>query len=224
MKIRFGMLATDAYGKAGGQCIQRRGSIRVLRNITVPTQRLASTQNPQRFVNNLLFVQFSILSQVVRDSWATVGLALKGVNGWGEEKSYTGREAFLMTNGVLYPYTSSLIDPDVFDYVKPQLSVDGMTLTVGAKTLTISEVIDNNNLMYQMKFLRLRSSAVSPNISKLRTFSRLDALDDTTTNYSKMLALSGPIKVGDVFSIAVRGVSASGLVSLWTQMQVIAKP
>ena len=119
MKIRFGMLATDAYGKAGGQAIQRRGSIRVLRNITIPTQRISSRQNPQRSISSLLFNGWSFLARSEREMWSEVGANLSAVNGWGEEKTFSGRQAYTKLNGIAFVKTNALIDPSEMQYEVP---------------------------------------------------------------------------------------------------------
>lgn len=220
MRVRFGMLMTDAVGKAGGQCIQRRAGVRVLRNISVPTQRTASTQNPQRFLNNYLFTQFSKLSQSIRDQWATIGSTLKGVNTWGEEKNYNGREAFLLTNCVLYPYEHALINPFTFSFDKPALTIDDMSLTRTGSKFIIETEIDQDGYYYQCKMLLLRSAALNPDVSKLKTVFRLDDISDANALYAYVHTAFPNIAVNDIMSVAIRSVNRSGLVSPWTQRQL----
>lgn len=220
MKIRFGMLAVDGVGKAGGQCIQRRGNLRVLRNITIPTQRSASTQNPQRFVNNYLFSKYSNLSEVARAQWTLIGQTLKGSNIWGEEKSYSGREAFLMTNGILYSYENALIAENNFEFTKPVLTVDGMTINRTTAKLIFDVVMDNDNYCYQIKTARLRSLAVNPSITKLKTLIKTADISDSSELYDLLSRAYPTIAVGQIYSIAIRGISRYGLTSLYTQMTV----
>jgi hypothetical protein len=222
MKTRFGMLMVDAVGKAGGQCIQRRGSIRVLRNITIPTQRSASTQNPQRFVNNYLFSAFSNLSQQDRDLWREVGSNLNVKNTWGEDKTLLAREAFLKCNGTLYPASGELVNPNNFDYTTPSFEVSSLVLSSTGSLLTITTAKDLGGLWFQIKALKLRSKAVNPNVSKLRTASYQIEYGDADDNYMNLIKSTGPVQVGDVFSIAVRAISESGLTSLYSQFQVTA--
>lgn len=222
MKIRYGMLMVDGVGKAGGQCVQRRGNTRVLRNITIPTQRLASTQNPMRFVNNILFSAFSRLSLNDRTAWITIGNNLSGKTIFGENKNYSGREAYLKCNGVFYPWQKQFVDVQQFTYKAAELSVTNIFLKASASTLDMATININNCEFYQVKALRIRSTSVSPNISKLKTFIRLDDINDSADIYDALLTSVKNIPIGSFWSIGVRGVSLDGLPSPWSQRTVIA--
>ncbi len=220
MRTRFGMLMTDAVGKAGGQCIQRRGNTRVLRNITIPTQRQASTQNKQRFTANVLFSIWSTLTQAVRDEWATIGTLLRGLDTFGNEKGYTGREAFLKCNGVYYNFSSALIDPSTFNYTVPTLECGTFLLRKSTTLLDIAPISNSLTACVQMKAVLLRNSAVNPTVEKLKTFIMTTDFAEADGNYSAFETLFPSVTVGQFYSIAVRSVSASGLVSPWIQQQV----
>jgi hypothetical protein len=220
MKIRFGMLATDAFGKAGGQAIQRRGSIRVLRNITIPTQRLASRQNPQRSISSKLFNGWSFLPRSEREMWSEVGASLSAVNGWGEEKSFSGRQAYTKLNGIAFVKTNALIKPSDMQYEVPFFIAAPFVIVAADKEMTITLTDIANCDFFQLKAMRLRSDASSPLIEKLKTFSRPTIVNDADANFTALRDMFGTIALGNVFSIAVRGVTTFGVVSPWVQMNV----
>lgn len=220
MKIRFGMLATDAYGKAGGQAIQRRGSIRVLRNITVPTQRLASRRNPQRSISSKLFNGWSFLSRAEREMWSEVGANLSAVNGWGEEKTYSGRQAYTKLNGIVFAKTNALIDPSAMQYEVPFFIASPFVIVAADNEMTIPLTDIANCDFFQLKAMRLRSDANSPLIEKLKTISRPTIVSLDGGNYRALEDTFGTVALGNVFSIAVRGVTNFGVVSPWVQMNV----
>ena len=220
MKIRFGMLAVDAYGKAGGQCIQRHGSIRVLRNITIPTQRLSSTQNPQRFLNSQLFNKWQFLSVSDRDMWSEVGSNISRKNGWGEDHALSGRQAFGSFNAIMYPYTNALVDPTLFNYEAVGLTVASIIISKDTTSFVVNHSIIGTPSFYQMKGLRLSSRAVNPDVSKLSTFFRVDNLFDDVDIYLAFSKYFKNILEGQIFSIAIRAINESGVTSPWVQLQV----
>lgn len=216
------MLMTDGVGKAGGQSVQRRGSIRVLRNISIPTERIASTMNPQRFVNSYLFSVWSTFTPEQRQKWIDIASGLTGKNIWGEDKTYSGREAFLMCNGVFWPYTSALIDPNGFDWLKPSATFTDITISSTNQTMTFTDTLSVDVEFFQMKAIRNRSSAVNPKVEKLKTFFRTSDTTDVSTNFENLEITVGTVAVGDLFTIAIRAVSQFGLVSPWNIFNVAA--
>lgn len=222
MKMRFGMLATDAFGKAGGQCIQRRGNIRVMRNITIPTQRQASTQNPQRFINSALFNSWQFLSKLVRDEWAFVGQNLPRLNGWGDSKTLSGREAYTSLNSIWGPYAGTDLDPSIIDFSVPTIEVASLAVSVENEEFVVSAIASGNTEFVQMKVLKLPSLAVNPNVSKLKTFARTDAFGEADTNFTLLKNAVPSLRVGTILSISIRAVSSSGIASPWVQKQIIA--
>lgn len=223
MKIRFGMLATDAFGKAGGQAIQRRGSIRVLRNITIPTQRFASTSNPQRLINTRFFSSWSFLPAETRSQWSLIGSNLTTKNGWGEEKTLSGREAYVKCNSLAFPFINIEIDANLFDYVTPLADIS--LIQVNASTSLVS--IDFSNVsdigFLQFKAMPLRTLAQNPLIDKLKTFGRVETVFDESELFDNMEQVFGTLQPGQLFSVAVRPISLFGIVGVWFQMQVIVQ-
>ena len=71
-----------------------------------------------------------------------------------------------------------------------------------------------------MKAVLLRNSAVNPTVEKLKTFIMTTDFAEADGNYSAFETLFPSVTVGQFYSIAVRSVSASGLVSPWIQQQV----
>ena len=220
MKIRLGMFMTDAVGKAGGQCIQRRGNTRVLRNITIPTQRIASTQNPQRFINNFLFSQWSRLNPTVQSEWATVSEILRGKDTFGDEKSYTPRESFSKCNGVLFPATKTLIDASIFNYSVPVLEVGKITIDLSATEFVIDVTSQIDVFRTQIKAKRLANFSQNPKVYKLKTFFYAIDHTDSAEIFAKFAEMFPLINSGQYWSISVRGISASGLISPWVQKLV----
>ena len=221
MKVRFGMMMTDAVGKAGGQCVQRRGNTRVLRNITIPTQRMASTQNPQRFVNNYLFSQWSRLNPPEQNEWVTVSETLRGKDIFGDEKSYTPRECFTKCNGVLYPATKVLIDASVFNYSVPVLDIGLISVDISSNSFDLNVAHEVDVFRTQVKAKRLSNFSQNPKVYKLKTFSYTPDNTDSPAIFEQFVKMFPNITAGDYWSIAVRGISSSGLVSPWVQQTVI---
>lgn len=216
------MLATDGIGKAGGQCIQRNGSLRVLRNITIPTQRNASRQNPQRFVNSRFFTSWAFLSATVRSEWDIIGSNIVTKNSWGDDRFLSGREAFTRLNSIVFPYVGDTVVPEVVDYFTPLATFGTFVLDADASTLELPIIETDSAYFYQMKAMKLRSSAINPNISKLKTFGREQDITATTDIFDLLESAFGTVQPGMIFSIAIRAVSQSGFTSLWTQQTVIA--
>lgn len=216
------MLMTDGVGKAGGQSVQRRGSIRVLRNISIPTERIASTMNPQRFVNSYLFSVWSTLTPPQRQEWVVIASGLTGKNIWGDDKTYSGREAFLMCNGVFYPYLNNLIDTNGFDWIKPTANFTGAKISANSQTLLFTSNLIDGTTFFQIKAIRNRSAAVNPKIDKLKTFFRNTDISDPGDNFAQLELGIGAIAPGDFLTIAIRGVSQFGLVSPWNIFNVEA--
>jgi len=221
MIIRFGMLATDAYGKAGGQCIQRRGSIRVMRNITIPTQRIASQQNRQRFINSRLFSDWAFLPKETRDGWATVATFLSARNGWGEEKQLSGREAYTRLNSIVIAIGLSPIEPAAVEYTIPILELGIISINSIDKEFEIVPLANINGDYFQVKFMRLRSMAQNPLISKLKTATYLSDLTDAADNYDQLTASTGKLRTGDMLSISIRPITFSGITGIWSQLNLI---
>ena len=220
MKIRFGMLAVDAYGKAGGQCIQRRGGLRVLRNITIPTQRIASTQNPQRFINSQLFNKWQFLSKAERDEWGTVASFLPRVNGWGDSKTINGREAYNSLNSIVMPFDVGGVDPYSVTYEIPSLTLGTFLISKSISSMDFYIDESSDYSFCQIKALQLRSSAVNPSVVKLKTYDRINDISDNATNWENFLLAFPNVQVGNVFSVAIRPVSVSGLAGPWIQQTV----
>ena len=216
------MLATDGIGKAGGQCIQRNGALRVLRNISVPTQRSASRQNPQRFVNSRFFTSWAFLSSSVRSEWDIIGSNIVSKNAWGDDRFLSGREAYTRLNSIVYAFVGDTISPSEVDYFTPVATFGTFVLDAAASTLDFPLIATDSAYFYQMKAIKLRSSANNPNISKLKTFGREQDISGTTDIFDLLEAAFGTVQPGMIFSIAIRGVSQGGFASLWTQQTVIA--
>lgn len=215
MRIRYGAIITDGVGKIGGQFIQRSANNRVLRNITIPINRHNSMQNPQKFVNSLIFSKWSLLSQLERDLWVDIAAILKGKNTWGEEKNYTPRQAFTMCNAVYYPFDNRFVDPSTFDFTASVLNTAIPSVNAMDDTFIIPIVFESNVQFYQLKSLRLANSAQFPDVRKMKTFARMVSLLDPNAVYEYFLNANQNVKSGDYYAFAFRSVSRYGLFSAW---------
>lgn len=221
MKLRFGMLVTGAVGKSQGQCIQRYKNTYVLRKISIPVQRALSTQNPQRAVSSFLFNTWRFQRADIRAVWATVALRLYRITPFGDIVTLSAREAFTRLNMVIYPYLGDIINPNDFVGVIPVIAIEPIVITRITGTISIFDSIATNVEFYQLKAKRLPSIAINPTIGKLRTFARTTNLGAVNINFVALQSVVGVLTVGDVVSIAVRGVALDGMVSPWVQQQVV---
>lgn len=222
MKIRYGMLMVDGIGKAGGQCVQRRGGTRVLRNISVPTQRMASTQNPQRFVNNKFFTSFAALGETNQAMWQVIGSNTVVRDPFGESRTLSAREAFIKFNAIRYPFANQEVESDEFSYNAPILNVLSVQIDLSNEEMFVDFATPTNLEFIQLKAMKLRSNAVNPSVAKLKTFARSIPVLDASELFLLLRASVQGIYGGNYFSIAVRGVTSSGLVSPWNQFKVMA--
>lgn len=220
MKVRFGMLMTDAVGKAGGQFIQRTRFGNVLRNITIPVQRLASLQNPQRGVNGYVFSRWSLLSAEVRSEWEIIGRNLRKKNPFGVDVAMSGREAFTSCSSIYYPYSANLVESSNFDYSPPVSQFTNVLFDISGGEMIFYEFNRVGVEFYQIKGAILKNRSINLNLKKLKTFARIDSVNDSNTNYDLFLGIIGVPSVGDWVQIAIRGISSSGLASEWQIFKV----
>lgn len=222
MKIRFGALIVGATGKSQGQTIQRyrRGSF--LRKITVPVQRLGSTQNPQRFVSSFIFNQWNKLNSSVRSDWSAVGARTYRTDSYGDEYTLSGREAFTSFSSITYPWLNALINPSLFNDNVPTFTTSGFELSVTSEELSLHIADETFVEFYQVKCKLLPSLAVNPQVSKLTTFIRTDTPNDVSLLYGNLLQAIPTLRVGSVVAISVRAVNSTGLFSPWVQQTVVA--
>lgn len=220
MKVRFGMLMTDAVGKAGGQFIQRTRFGNVLRNITVPVQRLASLQNPQRSTNAYLFSFWNLLLDSDRALWAVIGRNLKTKNTFGEVVAMSGRDAFTSCSSLLYPYANQFVDANSFSYIRPV--TDFYRVILDTSTGEMEFFFNNYSDVYffQMKGAVLKNGSVNLSLKKLKTFARTNIVSAGPTNFDYFNDRIGVVSAGDWVQIAIRGISDSGLASEWQTFKV----
>lgn len=220
MKVRFGMLMTDAVGKAGGQFIQRTRFGNVLRNITVPVQRLASLQNPQRFINSFVFSKWSFLSQTTRNSWNVIGSNLITKNAYGEPVPMSGRDAYTRCNSIMYAFNGSFVNLSIFSYVTPSIHIDSFMISVDDGEINVNIADEANLLFWQIKAMPLKNASINLSVDKLKTFYRDYTIDDPNSIFYEYQNIFGHPKQGSFIMFAIRGVSDSGIVSEWQMFKV----
>ena len=220
MKVRFGMLMTDAVGKAGGQFIQRTRFGNVLRNITVPIQRLASLQNPQRVVNSFVFSRWSSIAQSKRDNWAVIGSNLITKNAYGEPVPMSGRDAFTRCNSIMYAFDGSFVDVFAFSYITPSIKIDYIEINEGNGEIRINVVNEASVYFWQIKAMPLKNASINLSADKLKTFFRDYTIDDPNNIFDGYRDIFGNPIQGSFIMFAIRGVSVSGLVSAWQMFKV----
>lgn len=220
MKVRFGMLMTDAVGKAGGQFIQRTRFGNVLRNITVPVQRLASLQNPQRVVNSYIFSYWSLLPSGVRADWEVIGSNLRKKNPFGVDVAMSGREAFTSCSSLYYPYSGIFVESSSFNYSPPVTVFNSVLFDESGGEIIFYGNYTEGQEFFQIKGAILKNGSINLNLKKLKTFARIDSLNDSNTNRDLFADNIGKTSVGDWVQIAIRGISSSGLASEWQIFKV----
>ena len=220
MKVRFGMLMTDAVGKAGGQFIQRTRFGNVLRNITIPVQRLASLQNPQRATNGYIFSYWNNLTASERELWAVIGSNLRTKNAFGDDVAMSGRDAFTSCSSLVYPFSTSLVPASLFSYFKPISDFTNVSFDTSAGEIVFDAFYYEANEFFQIKGAILKNSAINLNLQKLKTFARVSDLSSPADIYDYFNDRIGVVSAGAWVQLAIRGVSASGLASAWQMFKV----
>lgn len=224
MKVRFGMLVTDAYGKAGGQYIRRRGGIRVLSNISIPTQRNASLQNPQRIIMSMLFSSWTNLVDTEKENYVEIASIIRGVNGWGDEKLYSGREVYIKLNSLYYPYAGTLIDSSTFDQTIPVTTVTAIEVDYDLGTIVNDVASFPNAEFYQFKAMRISSLSDNAQISKMKTFAREETPSNYYNLFTQFIQTFPSARGGQAYAFAIRGISLYGISSDWVFMKNYLKP
>lgn len=220
MKVRFGMLMTDAVGKAGGQFIQRTRFGNVLRNITVPVQRLASLQNPQRSTNAYIFSYWHLLIDSERAMWAVIGSNLRTKNPFGDDVAMSGRDAFTSCSSLLYPYANHLVDANSFSYVRPVSDFAQVIFDTSAAEMDFVSNNYSDQYFFQIKGAILKNDSINLNLKKLKTFARVVVISASPTLFEYFNERIGVVSAGDWVQIAIRGISFSGLASEWQMFKV----
>lgn len=220
MKVRFGMLMTDAVGKAGGQFIQRTRFGNVLRNITVPVQRLASLQNPQRVVNSFLFTRWSLLNPDIRAMWDVIGSNLITKNPFGDDVEMSGRDAFTSCSSLVYPLTYSIVHANAFSYVRPFTNFESVSFSNSGGEIEFLDIDFRNVDFYQVKGAILKNGAINLGLDKLKTFYRDSTVSNSGTIYDYFVNRIGYAETGKYVQLAIRGISFSGLASEWQMFKV----
>lgn len=220
MKVRFGMLMTDAVGKAGGQFIQRTRFGNVLRNITVPVQRLASLQNPQRSVNSFIFSRWSFMAMSIRNNWAVIGSNLITKNAYGEPVPMSGRDAFTRCNSIMYAFNRTYVSASAFSYITPSISIDFFEINEGSAEIGINVVAEDSVFFWQIKAMPLKNASINLGVDKLKTFFRDYAIDNPSNIFYEYKRIFGNPIQGHFIMFAIRGVSESGIASEWQMFKV----
>ena len=220
MKVRFGMLMTDAVGKAGGQFIQRTRFGNVLRNITVPVQRLASLQNPQRVVNSYVFSRWDTLSTSERNEWAIVGNNLRTKNVFGDDVVLTARQAFCRCGAIRYAYNRELPSPYGFNYTIPTIKIISVEIDPSGGEINVRVDSEADVSFWQVKAKVLKSSSVNLSPDKLLTFARIVYITQNTYLYDLFFDKFGEVISGTWVMVAIRAVNNSGLASEWQMFKV----
>lgn len=222
MKVRFGMLMTDAVGKAGGQFIQRTRFGNVLRNITIPVQRLASLQNPQRVATSYVFSRWFVFSSAEREMWDIIGLNMRKKNTFGEDIVLSGREAFSRCSSIIYPYNGSYVSPYNFNYTMPAIEISQIILDVSNGELLIAIASKADVDFWQIKAMPLKNSSINLSVDKLKTFMRSNDITDENNVYANFINMFAYVNQNKYVMFAVRGVSNFGIVSEWQVFKVQA--
>ena len=220
MKVRFGMLMTEAVGKAGGQFIQRTRFANVLRNITIPVQWLASLQNPQRTANSFLFARWSFLAPDIRAMWDVIGSNLITKNPFGDDVAMSGRDAFTSCSSLVYPMTNSIVSANAFSYVRPFTNFESVSVDTSGAEINFNDIDYRDVDFYQVKGAILKNGSINLNLKKLKTFYRDSSVSNGGNIFDYFNDRIGVVSAGDWVQIAIRGISFSGLASEWQMFKV----
>lgn len=113
-----------------------------------------------------------------------------------------------------------MINPSTFNYSVPVLSLGVINVDISSTSfdLNVSSAIDV--FRTQIKAKRLANFSQNPKAYKLKTFCYAPDNTDSPTIFEQFVKMFPNITAGDYWSIAVRGISSSGLVSPWVQQTV----
>ena len=222
MKVKFGMFMTDAVGKSGGQCIQRFRGQSIVRNISQPINNFLRQTNPQKKIISILSYMWSMMNPTKQQIWNTIGLAMKGKTVFGDEKSYTGREAFFKLQGPLTSFSQNELDPNDVDLITPICLVSEIGIAVDDTQIGFNNINLQDCLFIEMRAARATKSQNYVTPEKLKTFVRAADLSDTTLLYFGLINTIGEVLIGQFVFIALRGISSSGVASDWFIQKVQA--
>lgn len=215
MKVRFGMLMTDAVGKAGGQCIQRFRGTNVLRNITQPVQSAKAKKNKQRH-NVALMAQFwKSISSAHRAEWVAIGQKLERVNTWGDVVRLSGRQAFFSLNNLFIPINGYPVNPFTVSEIRPTLTVSSVIIMTNTTSIVYTGGGTGDITHYEWKFERLRNLTSYVDVRKQKRFGLLLEVASGNSIYNALRLANGPLTPGQVLGISIRAISPFGVASPW---------
>lgn len=220
MKVRFGMLMTDAVGKAGGQCIQRFRGTRVLRNITQPVQRLASLKNRQRITLASLSQYWYSISDAHRNNWSLAAGRYPRTDTFGETKYFTGRQMFFALNGVNLDNYTWISDPSNLTLQASVIEVSTVSLKISTSTLELDGVSNSNANYFQIRFVQLRSKISNLDVRKMKQIFITEDPTNANDMFMKLVETFGYPKAGLYYGFAIRSASSEGITSPWQVFKI----
>lgn len=215
MKVRFGMLMTDAVGKAGGQCVQRFRGTSVLRNITQPIQSQKAKKNKQRYVVTSLARFWRSISPEARVEWIVIGQKIETTNTWGDIVRLSGRQAFFSLNSLYFSIHGVIVSPFVVSEIKPVISFTSIRIQKSYFNIVKFGASSPDTIYYEWKYERLRNATSYVDVRKQKRFGifLVTASDDQI--YDALQSFNDKLQFGQFYGISLRGVSASGVASTW---------
>lgn len=214
MKLRFGAIITDGFGKIGGHTVRRFRGTRSMYMTTMPTKTLAfQTNSAQQTLRNV-FSQWSQFSGATQRAWRERALEYPFPDKWGYDKFLSGREFFskVAINCVFGGY--DLPDPTVSFGQTPALEVTGVALNKTATYLKFDNLRVTEDWRVLVHVRRLKNSSVNPDPSRVKFCCWIESLGLTSAEVFDIVESNfGSFKVGAFYQFTLYGVSPFGLKS-----------
>lgn len=109
MKIRFGMLMTDARGKSGGQVASKNKAGAYIRRISMPSNPSTVEQQTARSAFATVASGWSALDDDQRAAWNSYSGSRDFLNVWGESYKASGKQCYQSCNSALLNTNQPLI-------------------------------------------------------------------------------------------------------------------
>lgn len=221
-KILFSALVSKASGKFGGSCFRIHRNAQLLTKLGFPNQSAASRSNAARPVIAHTFRQWALISDAARIAWSALAADNPVLDRWGNNKLLTGREFFIKFS--FHRYRNSYPPQDPADF-KAEIPLSHCTEI----TISTSEATFNNAdfAAPALGWGEIYSRPISSNLIHLKPYklkwvcNSVKMGNDPSAAYMDAYATGLRWEVGKWYSVAVRGVSASGVPGAWSQFNVL---
>ena len=220
MKIIFGAIVTDGFGKIGGHQIRRLGTTRIFQNKNNPVKSSTTFKNVMLPIFTTIFQEWALTTQGTRDLWITEATKYEFPDKFGINKNLTGRQFYTKLNiQTRIAFNSESDKNNVVSTIQEFVLTDA-EINVGNQTIDL--YIDNygNDWQLIMGLIPLRTEATNPNPKKAIVMHVVDQANYNPYNaYADVLEKLGEISIDKFYTVVVWQINPSGFVSTRQSMK-----